>query len=645
MKMFPLILALLLTPVAAYAFVPFIGGNIGVLAPAPKQVATATYIPNTVSALTTSAIMTRHCHYSRDGISALQLVYAGWAVTPTINNYLGAEISPGNNITYNAWVEYPTGNPVGTTVQATCGGSTTCTATALTNLVTDAVNISIPTNTKFCVWTYEPSGQHIIYTAGYSKNQGFLWNTSCGNACEITKMGTSAVPSSPGSITENQNGKIGITPSAILAQTTIKSTYILSDSRGQGAHETADSTDDLGNIARSLGPDMAYINGGIGGLRASSFYYSNANQLALATLYTTNVVDTLGVNEWVQQTAAPSTIVLSYKEKIAALFARNNMPYVWATIEPVTSTSNACATIGGETVAGYNSSRTSVNDSLRADNLGVGSHLEVANVLEVNSSNAVTQNGGFFRQSAYSDDCLHELAAGNSLIAASGNVTAATVLASTVPTTVNPPATLTLVSPTYDTLTPKFGSGALKTGYGSTNAGVIPGQPPFTIGAWVKYSGTPAAADQWVISVGALSIGVKAANCFPAMRLGDGSSVTSTSNSLCDGSWHWFSATYVPTSTTLSTITLYVDGVTPTGGATTLNANIGSIAPSRFPFAIGTRNDSLGSYKWPGEIDDAAIFYGAITAVPSGAFTGTETGLINAWPLNSSGAAITGPNG
>lgn len=617
----------------------------GVATPIPPtvlgQVATATYIPDTISPLTTSAIMTRHCHYARDTITSLQLVYAGWASTPQTNNYLGAEISAGNDIQFNAWVEYPTGNPVGNAVQATCSASTSCTATSLTNKATDSVSINIPNNAKFCVWTYEPSGQHIIYTANFTQTDGFLWETSCGSSCEATNMGTSGVPSSPGAITDNVFGRSGITPSAIIAQTSVKSTYLLGDSRQQGVRDTADATEDLGDMARSVGPGMPYINGGVGGQRMSVWYWSNANQLDLAK-YTSIISDELGINEFVQNNATIATM-LPYKEKIAHLFATKTKPYAWTTIEPVTATTDFCATTGNQTLETWNADKTSFNDDIRIGGLGVSSYFELANPVEVNSSGVAQQDGGFWITTGYSNDCLHELAAGNALIVSSGNITKAGILASATPTTPAPTANATMTGATYDTSTPKFGSAALSGGYGLAY-GVVPGTSPFTIGAWVKYAGTPAATNQWVVSTGPVRFGVRDATCFVGLQIGTGSQQTSSSLSVCDGAWHWIAVTVVATSSTVTTFTMYVDGVTPSNGTLTANMAPANMGSATSPFAIRTNAAVPGSNNWPGEVDDAAIFYGAITAVPSGAFTGSETGLIAAWGLNSNGNGIPGPS-
>jgi len=263
----------------------------------------------------------------------------------------------------------------------------------------------------------------------------------------------------------------------------------------------------------------------------------------------------------------------------------------------------------------------------------------VANPVEANAAGVLTQDGGYwYTATQYSNDCLHEIAAGNTAIASSGNITVSAVTSSTVPTTANPSATLTLSGST-------FSGSMLTAGYGSTNAGVVPGAPPLTLGVQVKYSGTPANSDQWAASIGPVSIGVTGSSSFMAIRAGNGVKTTSSSTSLCDGNPHWIAVTIVPTSITSTTFTMLVDGVTPTGGTYSVNLAVGNYNNALVPLAIRTRADALGSFEWPGSVSNAAIFVGAVTAVPTLPFTGTESGLITAWPLSTDGSATVGPNG
>lgn len=644
MRLFKALIALLLLLSAndAYARIPYMGGTGNPsVALAGKQVATGGYLPNVLSSTSTNAMMTRHCPFMRDNVTSFKNVLPGFVSTPLVSNYLGMEITPTSNRTYNEWIEYPPSSSIGPLTQITCSGSTTCTAPAGSFVTTDAASVTIPNGAQFCTWVYEPSGTPLIYTGNFTKVNGFLNETSCGNVCEGTIMGSSGVPSTPTLFTDNQFGKLGAVPTAIIATTTVKSVYIGGDSRAQGVQDSADSTGDLGNVARAIGPTTPYINGGNSGLRLSAFIFSNTNQLAMAKL-TTSIASELVVNDWYQFGNTPLVSILAYKYREANIYKKAGLPYTWFTVEPVDTTTDACITTTNQTPASWNSIRISYNNTLRAGVVGISGYGEIANAIEANVSNVLAQDGGYWFTPNQSPDCVHEARTGNLAVAAYGGVSPSAIVNALPPTITDPGTDLTMVSPTYDTATPKFGTASLSGGYGTNQTAIVPGAGPLGVAIWVKPSSSALGT---ALGSGPLSIGTNA-SCFMNIRLGNGSNVAETSTSLCDGNWHWISATSVPTSTSLTTVTMYIDNVVPTGGTTTYNMASGSDAASLLAYTVRTLATTPGTLNFPGEVDEAIIFNNNLsnfTAVPTVPFTGSEAGLIAVQHLDSSGNGVAGP--
>ena len=255
-------------------------------------VATAAMIPNQLSSTASASMMMRKAHYARNDIQSLQLAYATWYVN-ILNNGLGAETGMGNTVSVTAWIEYP----IGTYTQLKWSGANSGTLADFTNTLTDSLAINIPNGGLFLTWTLVTGGgNNFPYILRIPAGDPLYYNGTPAEACNY---GTSGVPTTPGTITDNDSGKRGYWPCAILG-TTVKDTfYLLGDSRNSGDQDKADSTYDLGDMVRSVGPYYAYINGGVGGDKIAGFCYSSTQRMALSQ-YCTVVMEELAVNDLIE---------------------------------------------------------------------------------------------------------------------------------------------------------------------------------------------------------------------------------------------------------------------------------------------------------------------------------------------------------
>ena len=186
---------------------------------------------------------------------------------------------------------------------------------------------------------------------------------------------------------------------------------------------------------------------------------------------------------------------------------------------------------------------------------------------------------------------------------------------------------LTMTATSYDTATPKFGSGALSAGYGMVTF-TAPASNTFTWEAWVKL---PAAPGQTIIAIGSALAGYVGANAQgqEVCNVASGST-TITGPSLLDGNWHLLDL--VGSS---SGLTCYLDG-SSVGTSTVVQT-----VPANTTFGVSSMGYYPGAGVWSGELDEASMWsvarYSGNFAPPSAAYLGTETGLVALWHLNGSG--------
>ena len=200
---------------------------------------------------------------------------------------------------------------------------------------------------------------------------------------------------------------------------------------------------------------------------------------------------------------------------------------------------------------------------------------------------------------------------------------------------------LTLTSAAFDTAGPRFGSAAISGGYGISPNSLIPTTYPFTLECCVKGASgqAPNAVRVMMGSDKFGFIGCDASNKLHCEYNGSGGLVTfNTTAVIFDSVWHHVALVFDANGGRL-----YFDGVQLGSSASTYAWDSGNYVNRN----IGVRNHAnLTNFQWPGEIDEAAVWstgrYTSGFATPSSAYTGTETGLLALWHLDSNGIDSTG---
>jgi hypothetical protein len=312
------------------------------------QVATRTFIPNTFNG-TNKQIMSRTFHYARDAITSLQLVipnfYFNLLASPG-----STEAGPGSGTSITASIEYP----AATFTQVKFSGSATGSPADNSLLVSDAVSIAIPNGAQFFVRTWFSNANGIMFGL-YSSSNGL--STGDGTVFGVTTPDLTM----SGSITQATN-VVGVAPCAIIAQTRKASVYLLGDSRVFGLRDTGDSSGDLGELARSLGPTLAYINGGCPGDRSVDFTTGThgANRRALMA-YTSHMISNFGIND-VTAGNSPASVLSAYQ----TITGYHPGPKYICTIAPQTTGAWTLANGSDQTVTANEANRVSLNTSIRS---------------------------------------------------------------------------------------------------------------------------------------------------------------------------------------------------------------------------------------------------------------------------------------
>ncbi len=204
---------------------------------------------------------------------------------------------------------------------------------------------------------------------------------------------------------------------AIIAQTRKGSVLIIGDSRALGTRDdNVANFGDLGEIEKSIGPTMACANYGISSLTAVGWNALHANQLALSA-YFSGIVIQLGVND-LYGGASAATVKTSL-QTLAANF--NGKPVYGSTAPPETTSTDSWATTGNQSQVSSadNTQRIAHNANLRAGSItGFTGYFEVADQVES------ARDSGLWIPN-FTEDGIHEIAAGTAAIKSSGAVNAA----------------------------------------------------------------------------------------------------------------------------------------------------------------------------------------------------------------------------
>lgn len=336
-------------------------------------VATKCRIPCNRSTTNKQANARTH-HIARDNISALKIVLPNWYWT---RGGTLTEAAGGGNITYSASVEYP----AGTFTQIKWAGATSLVVASNASGTSDFVNVSIPVGASFWIRSFANAATAIVFTDG---NTGFPQrDLANGEAYNYAASGLSDLTMG-GTITDVGAASAPIcVPLAILAQTRRPSVLIVGDSRDWGFNDTLDASGDLGDIARSVGRSLGYINAGCAGDTFSGFITSHANRAALGA-YVSHVVvgdaiNCLRAGGSGQNQSSATT--LGQLQTILGYFSANRR-FTSTCGGPNTTTTDNWATTANQTVNANNAAIIAYNNAIRAGVANSNGYFEVADQVE-----------------------------------------------------------------------------------------------------------------------------------------------------------------------------------------------------------------------------------------------------------------------
>lgn len=368
------------------------------------QIAGQTWFPNSIanSGPHPDQAQTRSRHRAAVNIISLKLWLPNWWIFGG-----GNETGTNSALTITASIEFP----AGTFTQVKFSGSATGSIPDLSTLVSDAVSINIPAGSFFFVRCWISSTTGFPF---FQHNAGV--DTANGEACTFSASGGVVDQTLGGTVVNTLNG-VMYTPVAIVGTTNQPSIGCLGDSRTFGQNDSYSGTSgDLGEVARSIGPSFAYINGGTPSDQANSFKNSHALRLPVFQncshwVCEYGIVDLNG--------ATPASALLTTLQTIWAL--KGNPSRVFqTTLPPITTGAWTLANGSDQTPATWEAQRVSLNTSIRAGQTGFNTFFEIANQDEP------SQNAGKWIANGtpgfWTADGIHESNAACLGIAASGAI-------------------------------------------------------------------------------------------------------------------------------------------------------------------------------------------------------------------------------
>lgn len=380
------------------------------------QIATNCTIPSGRST-TNKQANARTVHIARDTISALKIELCNWC---WLRSGTGPETAGGGNITYSASIEYP----AGTFTQVLWAGAATKVVTSNAVALSDAVTVAIPSGATFWIRTYANAVTAIVFTEG---NTGFEQrNLAGGEAYEYAASGITDKTMGGTIVDVGAVSAPIFRPTAIVAQTRRPSVLILGDSRDWGFTDIHDSSGDLGDLARSIGPQYGYINAGCAGDTLSAFITAHTQRAALQQ-YVSHVVFGDPINalrsggSGQNKTAAT---VLGELQTILGYFPTKRC-LTTTTGGPQTTTTDSWATVANQTVNANSAQIIAYNDAIRAGVANSVGYFEIADQVESARNSGKWWVTGV--ASATTTDGLHSTQAGYLRIKNSGAVNTALI--------------------------------------------------------------------------------------------------------------------------------------------------------------------------------------------------------------------------
>ena len=365
--------------------------------PYEGQVATRVSMFEKKSSAGLTQVMSRKYHYARDTLSSIKLIFP---------NFYDGDAGIGASASVTASVEYP----AGTFTQVLFSGSATGTIPDGDYLVSDAVSVSIPDGAKFYTRVFQSCASGFPY----SEIQG---DTTGGDITAWAISGladkTMSNPMPANAVERYCYGPIGI-----VGMTTRPSVAIIGDSRQSGYSDIAnDSTGNIGEVARSIGESLAYMQLGNTGESAQGFLL-NASKRSLLISYCTNIISNFGVNSVFGGVTA-STAFTQIKD-LQGMFCKR---FGQLTIPTETTSTDSFATLDNQTPVSGEAECLALNTLIRNGSSGFNYVFDIEGVV-----NDVNTGGNRAWIATYTTDGVHETNTANVAIKNSGIINPALIV-------------------------------------------------------------------------------------------------------------------------------------------------------------------------------------------------------------------------
>lgn len=382
---------------------PTTGGGGSTRQPYTGAVATRGIIPTDIYTNSTPYPQnSRSYHWARDDIQSLQVGWAHWAATGNVG-----EIVPASSMTMTASIEFP----AGTFTQLKWNTSPTVSVAPGTTVFTDPCSVVIPRGAKFYVRTFKTAASWAII----NPNNDFatLMDLSGGDAVSYTGSDLTM----GGTLTDGGANSLDC-PCAIIGTTTRPSLGLIGDSRVHGYRDVVNANlGDMGQHARPLGKEFAYINLAIGNDTTTNFTtgggVNSARRRALLQ-YCSHIVSDFGIVD-IFDLSLTGAQVIAVLQTLYGMTGIAGKPILQSTLLPVsTSTDNWATTVNQTTT--NNPQRVTVNAWIAS----LPSPLVA--VFDVNPSCETAPNSGIWKAPGYTIDGVHPQALGYNAIIEYGGV-------------------------------------------------------------------------------------------------------------------------------------------------------------------------------------------------------------------------------
>lgn len=354
---------------------------------------------------TNRQLMSRSPHYARTAITSLQIMIANWFVNPASTH---AEIGTGSDATVTASIEYP----ANTFTQVLFSSVASGTVPDVSQLLSDAVSVTIPKDELFWVRIYWVSTTGVLSIPHDLSGTGLP-----GAGLEVGVSGITDKTMS-GTVTTADNE---FPPVAIIGTTSQPSVVIVGDSIGLGdsSKETlGDASGDFGVVARSIGPSYAYASLCQNGDQGEDFVASHTNREAIFA-YASHLICEYGSNDFYTVGASQATVKATLQTIWGYMTARGGKAYQ-TTITPRTTSTDSWATTGNQTLVSgtVDARRTGLNDELRGGLTGLEGYFDVADAIETSRNSGIWRVTG--SANGYTADGIHPNTPGSLLVSAAG---------------------------------------------------------------------------------------------------------------------------------------------------------------------------------------------------------------------------------